>query len=367
MARGTANGNGSNGNGAKRRNGRPAPVEYDVADAVAIAEAVLAAEARRVAEAPPVVETPRVVAAPAIIGEPALPDQPPPEPGTGKPAGRGRGFGRFRSKAVPVNAPDGEEADAPNVTVPFVDPGLMAPPVEPLPAPVPVARTAEPVVTRVVEVPTQPVPTMPAPVIIPVIPVAPDGTGELVARKVTAPPPQLDVPIEPDITGAQPLARRPPRTSVTFQRRRTRPRVRRVTRVVRHVDTWSVFKVALVFNAFLYAVMLTAGVLLWHVAIATGTIDNIERFFEGFGWESFQFRGGEIYHNAWVAGLFAAVGLTGLAVLLATLFNLITDLVGGVRVSVLEEEVLARRDRTARMVVEDDPDETLPYDQARSG
>ncbi len=79
------------------------------------------------------------------------------------------------------------------------------------------------------------------------------------------------------------------------------------------------------------------------------------------------FKGGEIFHNAWVAGLFVAVGLTGLAVLLATLFNLITDLVGGVRVSVLEEEVLARRDRTARMVVEDDPDADAPYDQARSG
>jgi hypothetical protein len=60
-----------------------------------------------------------------------------------------------------------------------------------------------------------------------------------------------------------------------------------------------------------------------------GTIDNIENFFEQFGWESFEFRGGELYHNLWVAGLFVAVGLTGLAVLIATLFNLITDLVGG--------------------------------------
>ena len=204
---------------------------------------------------------------------------------------------------------------------------------------------------------------------IPVVPLPPDPSGELVAQKVAAPPgvAPLDVPLEPAGGAAVPLARRPGRPSVTFQRRRTRPRVRRVTRVVRHVDTWSVFKVAVVFNAFLYAVTLTAGVLLWHVAIATGTIDNIERFFEGFGWQSFRFKGGEIFHNAWVAGLFVAVGLTGLAVLLATLFNLITDLVGGVRVSVLEEEVLARRDRTARMVVEDDPDEEAPYDQARSG
>ena len=127
--------------------------------------------------------------------------------------------------------------------------------------------------------------------------------------------------------------------------KRRRPRVRRVTRVVRHVDTWSVFKVAVVFNLFLYGVCLTAGVLLWQVAQNTGTVDNIERFFESFGWEQFQLNGGEIFHNAWIAGLFVVVGLTGLAVLMATLFNLITDLVGGIRVSVLEEEVVAREER----------------------
>ena len=127
---------------------------------------------------------------------------------------------------------------------------------------------------------------------------------------------------------------------VTFKR--GKPRVRRVTRVVRHVDTWSVFKVALVFNVIFYMVCLTAGVLLWNVAHATGTVDNVEKFFEQFGWSSFEFNGGEIYHDAWVAGLFVSIGFTGLAVLMATLFNLITDLVGGVRVSVLEEEVVAR-------------------------
>jgi hypothetical protein len=121
--------------------------------------------------------------------------------------------------------------------------------------------------------------------------------------------------------------------------------VRRVTRVVRHVDTWSVFKVAMVFSVFFYAVSLVAGVLLWQVAYATGTIDNVEKFFEGFGWETFKFNGGQIYHNAWIAGLFVAVGLTGLAVLMATLFNLITDLVGGIRFSVLEEEVRSRVER----------------------
>ena len=134
---------------------------------------------------------------------------------------------------------------------------------------------------------------------------------------------------------------RPASKPVGFRKAR-RPRVRRVTRVVRHVDTWSIFKVAFVFNLVVYVVCLTAAVLLWNVAYSTGTIDNLENFFEQFGWESFEFRGGELFNNLWVAGLFVAVGLTGLAVLLATLFNLITDLVGGVRVTVLEEEVVAR-------------------------
>jgi hypothetical protein len=121
-----------------------------------------------------------------------------------------------------------------------------------------------------------------------------------------------------------------------------RPRVRKVTRVVRHVDPWTVFKVAAIFSLVVYGVLLTAGVLLWNVAHTTGTIDNIERFFESFGWTEFEFDGGQIYHSAWIAGLFVAVGLTGFAVLAATLFNLITDLVGGVRFTVLEEEVVEK-------------------------
>lgn len=167
------------------------------------------------------------------------------------------------------------------------------------------------------------------------------------------------VPAEPDVPPDEQPVEHPeePATGAADQpsallkpviAKRRRPRVRRVTRVVRHVDTWSVFKVALIFNAFLYGVCVTAGVLLWQVAQNTGTVDNIERFFESNGWETFELHGGEIFHNAWVAGLFVVVGLTGLAVLMATMFNLITDLVGGIRVSVLEEEVVAREERGPR-------------------
>jgi hypothetical protein len=123
---------------------------------------------------------------------------------------------------------------------------------------------------------------------------------------------------------------------------RGRPRVRRVTRVVRSVDPWSVFKVALLFSLVLYLAVLLAAVLLWNVAHTTGTVDNVERFLESFGWETFTFEGGQLFRALWVAGLFGVAALTGLAVLAATIFNLIADLVGGVQVTVLEEEVAVR-------------------------
>ena len=119
----------------------------------------------------------------------------------------------------------------------------------------------------------------------------------------------------------------------------TKPRVRRVSRVIRDIDLWSVFKVGLAFHLVCYFVTLISLVLLWNVAQSTGTLDNVENFMESFGWETFRFDGSELFGNLWILGLLGVILGTGLWVLLATIFNLITDLVGGVRVTVLEEEV----------------------------
>ena len=118
------------------------------------------------------------------------------------------------------------------------------------------------------------------------------------------------------------------------------PRIRRVTRVIRDIDPWSVFKVGLVFHFVAYLIVLVALVLLWSVASATGTIDNIQQFMKSFGWESFEFNGGQLFVNVMILGLLGVVLATALWVLAATIFNLITDLVGGIRVTVLEEEVV---------------------------
>ena len=127
--------------------------------------------------------------------------------------------------------------------------------------------------------------------------------------------------------------------SPTRRSRSSRPRLRRVTRVVRDIDVWSVFKVGVVFHLVLYVIVLVAAALVWSVAASTGTIDNVENFFESFGWETFTFNGRSLFVDFAMLGLLAALLGTAAWVIGAVMFNLITELVGGVRVSVLEEEV----------------------------
>ena len=147
-------------------------------------------------------------------------------------------------------------------------------------------------------------------------------------------------PVDVPQAAAAPLARPapPPRPRRSMLRRRTR--VRRVSRVVRRVDAWSVLKVSVIFYALAYAVLLVAGVLLWNLALTTGTVANVEGFVrELFGLRVFKIDGDKLYRASWPIGVFLAVAGTGLNVTVAVMFNLITDLVGGVRVTVLEEEV----------------------------
>jgi hypothetical protein len=123
--------------------------------------------------------------------------------------------------------------------------------------------------------------------------------------------------------------------------RHNRRRVRRVTRVLRHFDSWSVMKISMIFYATLYLILLVAGVLLWSVAVSTGTVGNVEHFIRAlFALDSFTFSGGKIFHASWIIGAFLVAGGTGLSVTMTVLFNLISDLVGGLPVTVLEEEVV---------------------------
>jgi hypothetical protein len=154
-----------------------------------------------------------------------------------------------------------------------------------------------------------------------------------VPEVVVAVPEEMDEPVV-DSTVA-------PVVKIRRRGRRSRARVRRVTRVIRHVDSWSVLKISAIFYLTMYFILLVAGVLLWFVAVSTGTVGNVERFIRDlFALDTFHFSGGAIFHDSWIIGAFLVAGGTGLNVTLAVLFNLISDLVGGLRVTVLEEEVV---------------------------
>jgi hypothetical protein len=151
--------------------------------------------------------------------------------------------------------------------------------------------------------------------------------------------------VEPLVLPAPPAAgpeREPDAPFVRPQRSlfKRRTRVRKVSRVVRRVDAWSVLKVSVIFYAIANLVLLVAGVLLWNLAQTTGTVANVEGFIrELFSLKTFKIDGQRLYRASWPISVFLVVAGTGLNVTAAVMFNLITDLVGGVRVTVLEEEV----------------------------
>ena len=126
------------------------------------------------------------------------------------------------------------------------------------------------------------------------------------------------------------------------------PKARRTRRVIRKIDAWTVLRFSLLFYLSLAAVLLVAGTLLWRAAAGAGVVGGIEKFLgEALTLENFRFSPGQILRAAVPAGLVLALIGTGLNVLMALLYNLISDLVGGVEVLVDLDEPRTRAQRRA--------------------
>ena len=158
-----------------------------------------------------------------------------------------------------------------------------------------------------------------------------------------------DAAAEP-VPALTPVGPRPvSRPGVRDRRTAGRLRARKVRRLVRHVEPWAVLKVALIFYFCLWVILLIAGVILWRLAVSSGTVDNIETFVtELFALESFTFNADQIFRASAIGGLVLVVAGAGFTVLMAVLFNLISDLTGGVRFTVVEEETARPRPKRLR-------------------
>lgn len=114
---------------------------------------------------------------------------------------------------------------------------------------------------------------------------------------------------------------------------------RRVRRVIRKIDPWTILRFSVLFYVSMLVVVLVAGTLLWVAASSVGVVDNVEKFIkELFALESFRISGVKLFTSSVVGGLVLVLLGTGLNVLMAVVYNLTADIVGGVEVTMLEEE-----------------------------
>lgn len=124
------------------------------------------------------------------------------------------------------------------------------------------------------------------------------------------------------------------------------PRVRRARLKIANIDPWSVMKVSFLFSVALGVILLVAVALLWLLldfmgffSTVASTVEDIsgEEGSAGFDVVGF-FSLPRVLGMATIVALIDIVMITALTTLAAYLYNISTDLVGGVEVTLAEEE-----------------------------
>ncbi|MDQ1367183.1 MAG: hypothetical protein QOE57_3225 [Acidimicrobiaceae bacterium] len=142
---------------------------------------------------------------------------------------------------------------------------------------------------------------------------------------------------------ARPPRARVPRERVPRQRSDARPKVvqgRRTRRVVRKIDVWTVLKMSFLFYVCVLLVFVVAGIVLWNIAQAFDVIHSVEKFMRSIlDLQKFTLHPGVVLQSSLLGGGILVLLGTGANVLAALLYNLISDVVGGVQFIVLEEAV----------------------------
>ena len=122
------------------------------------------------------------------------------------------------------------------------------------------------------------------------------------------------------------------------------PAGRRARLTISRIDPWTVLRFSLLLYVCFYLILMVAGFALWTAGTITGLRDNVESFVgDLISSPNFKFLGGRILEASALGGaVMVAVG-AGANVLMAVLYNLISDVVGGVGVTL--EEPPAGADR----------------------
>ena len=119
--------------------------------------------------------------------------------------------------------------------------------------------------------------------------------------------------------------------------RKGKSRSRQARVVVRKVRPWSVLKVSFFFYLCVWAVIVGAMVILYGVLAAIGALDSVEKLIrELFADKTFQINGDWLFSRGITIALAMVVLWTFINVFVALLYNLISDVVGGIEVTLSE-------------------------------
>jgi hypothetical protein len=168
--------------------------------------------------------------------------------------------------------------------------------------------------------------------------VRPSGVSEPVSQAPApgeeAVPPQA-APPTPAPPSRAPASAAPTKPASTRRSRKAQRRHARV--VIRKVAPWSVFKVSLIFYLCLMLALIGAGMILYGVLGAIGALDSTTRLIRDlFADPEFEINGQWLFSRGVTIGLLMVVVCSIINVFIAFLYNLISDLVGGIEVTLAE-------------------------------
>ncbi len=171
------------------------------------------------------------------------------------------------------------------------------------------------------------------------IPVPVDTPGAPAAAPEVAAAAGLAVPATRQRTRDQADPSRGRASSARRQRRDgIRPQWAQSRRTVRHLSVWSVAKVSIAFYFMLLVAIVVASVALWYVANAFGSIQSIEKSIRTlFDLSKFTIHPKQVAVYTALGGAILAVVGTLANILAALMYNLISDLVGGIRFDEVDE------------------------------
>ncbi|MCP3974739.1 MAG: hypothetical protein GY720_09625 [bacterium] len=122
--------------------------------------------------------------------------------------------------------------------------------------------------------------------------------------------------------------------------------VRRVRRIIRRFDPWTVLKVSLVFNAITATVFVLGLWVMWSLLLQKGIPASITDLFDQVK-ITFVIDGETWGRVVIFLAIVWTIAATAAMTLGAVLYNLIADLVGGVELTVLEESYVQPAQTTA--------------------